>query len=626
MKKAVFFFLCLISLPVFAQEMNQMRVVGKGEYRPDKIVTSSRIDRSGRVCSCIMIVSDLEGILDITANNGVVSRDHSPGTDLLFVSPDERFLTIKKDGYLPLEIILYEYDITLVSGQTWRLKLTGDKKLDLIPVSIDVDKENVSVYIEGKFEGTGKTYQLSAGSHELRLEKSGYKTISQAIDVSTKNILFRFNMTETDPLLIKFQSNPEGAEIYLDNANIGQTNKDKFVYEGKHALKLMKSGYLDIQKDIDVKETASNIFKFALVKNAVVLSLRVVPSDARILINKEDYSGKTEIELPPGRYKFEISMDGYLAVTDVIDLELGKPVTKDFTLRKITGKLQLTVSPTDADVELLKGDKIIEQWKGSKQFQSLQVGTYTLKAKANGYKAYTKDITIAESQKALEDVTLEKGSEIGKNMVFVKGGYFMMGSNDGEADEKPIHKIWVDDFNIGKYEVTQKEWQEVMGSNPSYYRGEDLPVDQVSWNDVQDYLSKLNAKTGKKYRLPTEAEWEYAARGGNKSRGYEYSGSNNIEEAAWYNGNSGSKTHPAGTKKPNELGLYDMTGNVWEWCSDWYDENYYKNSPDRNPQGGKGSSRLLRGGSWDNSDYNCRVSVRSSNSPGSNDKVLLVFV
>ncbi len=204
------------------------------------------------------------------------------------------------------------------------------------------------------------------------------------------------------------------------------------------------------------------------------------------------------------------------------------------------------------------------------------------------------------------------------DMVFVRGGYFNMGSNDYD-NEKPIHKVWLDDFYICKFEVTQRKWKEVMGSNPSYFTGDNLPVERVSWNNVQEYLSKLNAKTGKKYRLPREAEWEYAARGGNQSKGNKYSGSNNIEEVAWYDGNSGRKTHPVGTKKPNELGIFDMSGNVWEWCNDWYDASYYKNSPEQNPKGASsGAWRLLRGGSWVNSNNNCRVSDRDSNYPDLN--------
>ena len=199
-------------------------------------------------------------------------------------------------------------------------------------------------------------------------------------------------------------------------------------------------------------------------------------------------------------------------------------------------------------------------------------------------------------------------------MVFVQGGTFQMGSTDGENDEQPVHTVRVDDFYIGKYEVTQAQWRAVMGADPPElkFKGcDNCPVESVSWNDVQTFIRKLNEKTGKRYRLPTEAEWEYAARGGKKSRGYKYAGSNDPDEVAWHNGNSGSKTHPVGRKKPNELGLYDMSGNVWEWCRDWYDKDYYKNSPGNNPKGpSSGSYRVLRGGSWYSLPQLCRVANR----------------
>ena len=167
-----------------------------------------------------------------------------------------------------------------------------------------------------------------------------------------------------------------------------------------------------------------------------------------------------------------------------------------------------------------------------------------------------------------------------------------------------------------------------MGSNPSNFKGAQNPVEQVSWNGCQEFISRLNSLTGRTFRLPTEAEWEYAARGGNKSLHYKYSGSDNIGNVAWCNGNSGSSTHAVGTKSPNELGIYDMSGNVWEWCSDWY--GGYSAGAQTNPQGpSSGSDRVLRGGSWLSSARYCRVSNRNFNVPNSsnlNIGLRLVFV
>jgi len=200
-------------------------------------------------------------------------------------------------------------------------------------------------------------------------------------------------------------------------------------------------------------------------------------------------------------------------------------------------------------------------------------------------------------------------------MVFVDGGTFMMGSNNGEDDEKPVHEVTLSSYYIGKYEVTQAQWQAVMGNNPSDNGScNNCPVEQVSWNDMQGYIQKLNAQTGKQYRLPTEAEWEYAARGGNKSRNYTFSGSDDINSVAWYDGNSGDKTHTVGGKQYNELGIYDMSGNVWEWCADWYGN--YRSRRVSNPKGpSSAESRLLRGGSWLGNPQDCRAANRGGYNP-----------
>ena len=165
-----------------------------------------------------------------------------------------------------------------------------------------------------------------------------------------------------------------------------------------------------------------------------------------------------------------------------------------------------------------------------------------------------------------------------------------------------------------KCEVTQEEWQAVMGSNPSNFKGAKLPVENVSWNDCQEFIRKLNALTGKQFRLPTEAEWEYAARGGNRSRGYKFAGGNYLSSLAWYADNSNSQTHPVGQKSPNKLGLYDMSGNVWEWCHDWY--GAYSSGSQTNPTGpSSGSLRVRRGGSWIDNARCCRSSDRCSLTP-----------
>ncbi|MCL2289548.1 MAG: SUMF1/EgtB/PvdO family nonheme iron enzyme [Bacteroidetes bacterium] len=238
---------------------------------------------------------------------------------------------------------------------------------------------------------------------------------------------------------------------------------------------------------------------------------------------------------------------------------------------------------------------------------------------------YNGTVTAISHGKTTITVTTQDGSRTAKcfvtvcdpiepEMVLVEGGTFIMGCTDGQCwnNELPAHLVTVSSFKIAIYPVTQKQWVSLMGNNPSYHEGDDMPVHYVSWNNVQEFIRILNAATGKSYRLPTEAEWEYAARGGNQSMKYRYSGSNNINEVAWYERNSKRSVQPVGTKKPNELGIYDMSGNVREWCQDEY-RRIYTNEPQTNPQGppiGTHSARMMRGGDACDTIGFCRVSTR----------------
>ena len=217
-----------------------------------------------------------------------------------------------------------------------------------------------------------------------------------------------------------------------------------------------------------------------------------------------------------------------------------------------------------------------------------------------------KEAEEAERKKR-EAEEIERKRQALPEMVFVKGGTFKMGSK---------FEATLSNYEIGKYPVTQKLWKDVMGANPSLFNGDDLPVERVSWDDCQEFLKKLNARyPGQNYRLPTEAEWEFAARGGIHSKGFEFAGSNDLEEVGWYDKNSSSKTHPVGQKKANELGSHDMSGNVWEWCQDWHGD--YPKTPQNNPQGpATGYSRVYRGGSWDYYPSFCSVAHRADWGPG----------
>ena len=302
------------------------------------------------------------------------------------------------------------------------------------------------------------------------------------------------------------------------------------------------------------------------------------------------------------------------------------------SLQLSTTSLTLT-SGSQGTVEVTSGSGSYEAASNAKNVATVTVegskiiitavspGPATITVKDNKTQERAKiEVTVSEAGQTQTETFTVNG--VSFKMVGVEGGTFWMGAADddpdADSDERPRHQVTLSSFSIGQTEVTQELWEAVMGENPSYRKGANLPVEQVSWNDCQTFISKLNAMTGKNFRLLTEAEWEYAARGGKQSHGYTYAGSNDIEAVAWYASNSSSQTHPVAQKQANELGFYDMSGNVWEWCQDWYSGSYYSNSPSTNPCNTTGASdRVRRGGSWVNVNYagSCRVAKRAFSAP-----------
>ena len=321
----------------------------------------------------------------------------------------------------------------------------------------------------------------------------------------------------------------------------------------------------------------------ALVKVQFVGDILNVKGNVILPLLKEDY--ETWVYLTHGSRQMQVTAKNYLPLMiKFADYGVGS-VEKNRTYVLVLNQMGMSSNPADVSTTV----------------STVSVSPVQVPAVPSN--------TISD-----DAITIPVKDGICIEMVKVEGGTFMMGATsemkNPNSNEKPVHQVTLtNDYYMGKYEVTQALWQAVMGSNPSEYKGDNLPVETVSWNDCQKFISKLNSLTGRMFRLPTEAEWEYAARGGKESRGYQYSGSSNISDVAWYDENSGSKTHPVGTKQANELGIYDMTGNVWEWCSDWYSS--YSSSSQTNPTGSdSGSARVSRGGGWFNDASYCRLSVR----------------
>jgi len=608
----------LLCSTAIAQDTYSLRISGTPEQLAGELIDINKKDANGEVCAGLVIESDLDG-LSYDSNNGIINVTRQPGRDFLFLSPEEQLVKVMKTGYMPLKIVLSDKGIKLLSGKVWLIKVTGDHPVTEIPISILTTPPGVRIFIDGVDRGTDVTQRILTGRHQLGGTKEGYKPTQDSIEVTPDKTLFNLKLNPIELVEVTFSSRPSGAKIILNGVERGETDKGLFLYPGTYTLKLQKSGCTDVERQITVAEGVKNVFSVDLTRIFGTLELTVSPPDARVVIDKEDYSGRKRIELAPGPCRIEVSMPGYADTSEVLNVAKRDTLRRNYALRARKGSLRFSVQPLQARVALRREGKAVETWLGMKQLTGLLAVDYELDCMLDGYKRVRKPIRVEENQTLVAEITMEKGrvGSLQDDMVLVEGGTFEMGGGDGGSDEQPVHKVSVKSFRIAKHEVNQRQWKEVTKTNPSYFKDcDECPVEDVTWEDAQKYIAQLNEETGRHYRLPTEAEWEYAARGGKDGEGFEYSGSGTLDNVAWFSDNSDSKTHTVGTKRPNKLGLFDMNGNVWEWCSDWYDENYYSNSPEENPAGPpSGTYRVLRGGAWYANSYLCRLSLRFRYSP-----------
>jgi len=482
------------------------------------------------------------------------------------------------------------------------------------------------VYIDGKKVGVTPflTDKLASGEHKVRVMKEMYSAIEKTFTVTDGNTT-QAQMTMSANFVNVTVTTDSESDIYVDNELKGKGSWSGRLGEGNHAFEARKASH---------RNSVENI-KLALGKNENIvipnptpiygtIDISTNPIGANIIIDGKNFGTTPRVltNVLIGTHELRLEKSGCASVAKTITLDEKNKLTISEKLQ--TGR-EIAIS-TDKN-----GDQIYVDgyYIGtSPMTTTLSFGEHNIKAVRDG-KETSKKITVAQTggdtsvQLAFSESKTFTVNGITFEMIAVKGGTFTMGctseqGGDCDSDEKPTHSVTLSDYYIGKFEVTQKLWKAVMRTNPSYFKGDNLPVEYVSWNDALEFIRKLNQKTGQNFRLPTEAEWEYAARGGNKSRGYKYSGSNNIGDVAWCAEYSGSKTHPVGTKSPNELGIYDMSGNVWEWCQDWYES--YSSGSQTNPTGpSTGSHRVLRGGSWNGTAWICRVSDRDGNNPGDRD-------
>ena len=545
--------------------------------------TEGRKDLNGDACALVKI-SFVGDVADVEGNviKPLVKRNNETWA---FMTQESRQMKVVTKDYLPLMVTFGDYGIEkLQSNRTYVLTLTKPSGAQE-PVdaggnfyAISVQPKDAKVTIDGVLQASSSDGEYSAmlayGSHTYKVEAGGYISKSGSFTIG-KGDMTPISVSLVSALATLNVSCPTPAvSLYVDKKSVGSLPWNGNLKEGMHLLEVRKDGYRSQQKTIQLAQQQKLDVAFdalSAIQGNLSVNFKPFGSDVYVDGVKVGQSPRVFNGVLVGNHNVEIRKSGYSTSRQTVMISEGQTAS-------ISGSLTSSASSSNANV-LSSGSS------------SLSDNTLTIPVK-NG-------------------ISIE--------MVKVEVGSFNMGATpEMQAPyevEKPVHRVTLtNNYYIGKYEVTQALWQAVMGSNPSYFKGDDLPVEQVSWNDCQDFISKLNAMTGKRFRLPSEAEWEYAARGGKKSRGYQYSGSNTLGDVAWYEGNSGSKTHAVGTKQPNELGIYDMTGNVYEWCQDWYGS--YSSSPQTNPIGAvSGSRRVRRGGGWCSSASYCRSSYRYNCAP-----------
>jgi len=522
------------------------------------------------------------------------------------------------------------------------VEITGDRKLErdvtlreaFGELSVVSNPESgADIFVDGEKVGTTPctVKRVVSGEHRVRVVKAQYAPEERVVTVADgQKTNSTFTLSATFGVLTLLTD--ADASIWVDGREVGTGRWEGRLNKGLHAVEVRKASHRPFRKSITVNAGERRTEQLDSPEPIYgMLDVNSTPADAAIRLNGKEYGTTPQIirNLLMGDYSVELSKAGYAEVRKNVTVEEGKTARLQLTLpsgRNVTIRtdragdvLQVDGKPVGTSpvkLELGYGQHRVVAIRGEQRTEkSIEVRESGGDTKVELRFGVLGKVRWSSSLTAEQKAVLEK---LVKNMVFVEGGTFQMGATPEQGsgvydDEKPVHSVTLSDYYIGKYEVTQEEWQVVMGNNPSYFKGDRLPVERVSWNDCQTFIRKLNALTGLTFRLPTEAEWEYAARGGAKSGGYKYSGGDNIDEVAWYGENySTGSTHPVGTKRPNALGLYDMSGNVWEWCGDWYGS--YSSDAQTDPVGpSMGSRRVLRGGSWGRYAAYCRVSSWISN-------------
>ena len=448
---------------------------------------------------------------------------------------------------------------------------------------------------------------------------------------------------------LKVRTTPTDAEVFIDSRFKGKSPKDIHGLDaGPHTIRAEKDGYEPQRKKVRVRpgRTATVLLYLDKEEQTGRLYVHPTPDDAEVKIMNIGPPYHDGIELDPGKYQVRVEKNGYETREQWESVRAGEDLDVYIELEEkpAAGHLFVRTRPSDAQIRLANVDRDYHYR------MKLKAGEYQIEVSKAGYETERQWVTLSAGESLRTTITLKKegprpgdtwtDSVTGMEFVWVEGGCYMMGSNSGNGDEKPVHEVCVDGFWMGRYEVTIDQYRKYLQSTGGtsgvdwddddcpvrkggsyslagnkFSRSGSQPMVEVSWHGAKAFAAWLSDRTGKAFRLPTEAEWEYAARSGGKKE--KYAGGGNAGRVAWYTSNSGGRTNKVGTKAPNGLGLYDMSGNVWEWCADWYSSSAYESHARKNPiYDSGGPYRVARGGGWYNDSGDVRCANRYYNGPG----------
>ena len=487
-------------------------------------------------------------------------------------------------------------------------------------VIFEVEPKWANVVVDGKSHVPDQyglvTLVLSNGVYNYSVSANDYYNDNGTLQVQGAKVEKRITLKPAFGWLsVPDSGDLSGANVFVDDTHIGTAPlKSKGLKSGEHKVRIMKTMFKVYEGSVVIKDNEVLTFAPKLEPDFADVTINAGEGCSIYVDNEYKGTGTWSGKLASGDHLFESRKENHrqTAITKAISPSISRLVFNLADPTPIMGTINVMSTPGMAEV-YLDGELLGR----TPLMQDVIVGSRTIEIRKDGFSYFEQTIRVEDGRMVdivanmieLTPPYVETINGLNLKMILVEGGTFAMGSNGGDSDERPVHNVTLDSYYIGETEITQAQWRAVMGSNPSMFTGDNRPVECVSWNDAQEFCKKLSALTGKKYVLPTEAQWEYAARGGNKSKGYTYSGSNTIGDVAVCSASSHSNVK---SKKPNELGIYDMSGNVWEWCSDWYGSSYYGSSSQTNPQGPtSGNIRVLRGGSWYDKPLSCRVAYRN---------------